>query len=149
MSNESLNFSKLFFQTLEETIENVPKETQEKLYHQCAVNCVNQYVLKEQQRQFEECNKNLDLQYKKYGKSEYFFADIIEAGHIYEIGYPRCLCSVVDEGFKCPKCHCECSRQSILYVLNTLMPEKQITVETMHTVLSGGNECRFRVTVES
>jgi len=118
------------------------------LYRPCAVGCVQNYVLKEQQRQFAECGGDLDLQYEKYGRSEFFFADIIERGRVYEIGYPRCLCPVVDAGLASATVHCECSRQSILYVLNTLLPEKKIQVEQMRTVLSGAQECRFRVTVE-
>lgn len=104
--------------------------------------------MKEQQRQFDECHGDLDLQYEKYGKSEYFFAEIMERGHVYEIGYPRCVCPVVEAGHHCPAGHCECSRQSVIYVLQTLMPEKEIHVEMIHTVLTGADECRFRVTVQ-
>ena len=147
MNNETDTFNQAFFQTLESGMEKLPQSVRETLYRPCAINCVKNYVLKEQQRQFEECNGNLDLQYEKYGKSEYFFADIIESGHVYEIGYPRCLCPMVESGLATSPVHCECSRQSILYVLHTLMPDKEIHVETMHTVLTGSDECRFRVVV--
>ena len=43
---------------------------------------------------------------------------------------------------------CECSRQSMIYVLENMMPEKHIEVEIIETVLSGGEKCRFRVSVE-
>lgn len=148
MGNETELFNRVFFETLESSIEKLPQDMREALYRPCAVNCVQNYVLKEQQRQFAECNGDMDLQYEKYGRSEYFFADIIERGHIYEIGYPRCLCPLIESGCKCPAGHCECSRQSILYVLQTLMPEKKIQVELLHTVLTGADEFRFRVTVQ-
>ena len=146
MDNEL--FNKAFYSELEKSIAALPQRLREEVYLPCAVNCVKSYVLKEQQRQFDECNHNLDLQYERYGRSEYFYADIIERGHIYEIGYPRCLCPMVESGFAGLPTHCECSRQSMLYVLNTLMPDRAITVETIHTVLTGATECRFRVTVE-
>lgn len=142
------SFSKSFYQTLENSIGELPQNVREQIYQPCAINCVKNYVLKEQQRQFNECNGNLDLQYERYGKSEYFFADIIERGHIYEIGYPRCLCTLVEANGITAPTHCECSRQSILYVLHTLLLDKKIQVDMMHTVLTGSNECRFRVTVE-
>jgi hypothetical protein len=148
MSNEMDSFNQTFFQALESSISELPASMREKLYRPCAINCVQNFVLKEQQRQFAECNSKLDLQYEKYGKSEYFFADIVERGHVYEIGYPKCLCPMVESGFATSPVHCECSRQSILYVLQTLMPDKEIHVEMMHTVLTGSAECRFRVTVE-
>ena len=53
----------------------------------------------------------------------------------------------VAAGFVETPAHCECSRQSILYVLRELLPGRRIRGETLRTVLSGGGECRFRVTV--
>lgn len=146
---ELKGFDKAFFETLERSIETLPQEERARIYRPCAVNCVESYVLNIQRQQFEECGGDLDTQYERYGRSPYFFADIIERGRVYEIGYPRCLCPLVEEGYACPAGHCECSRQSILHVLHTLLPEKNIRVELMHTVLTGDAECRFRVTVEA
>ena len=105
-------------------------------------------VLPIQMAQFRECGCDLDQQYKKYGNTPYFFADIIEPGHVYEIGYPKCFCPDVLYGGVKDSALCECSRQSILYVLNTLLPDKKITVEMMETVLTGAQRCRFKVVVE-
>lgn len=117
-------------------------------YRKEAVNCVDTYVLPEMKRQFEECGCSLDEQYKKYGDTEYFFANIIESGHVYEIGYPRCVCSKAQSEKDADSNFCECSRQSILYVYENLIPEKKVSVETIETALTGGSMCRFRVTVE-
>ncbi|MCK9159024.1 MAG: hypothetical protein M0P00_00825 [Bacteroidaceae bacterium] len=139
--------TKEFYQLLEKGIANLSMEERGKLYRPCAISCVRKYVLKEMQRQFDECGGNLDQQYTKYGRSEYFFADIIESGHVYEIGYPRCFCPMVEQGLVKSAVHCECSRQSILFVLQTLMPEKDILVTKRHTVLENAKECRFRVVI--
>ena len=88
-----------------------------RMYRPCAIGCVNDGVLKEMRRQFHECGDSLDAQYRKYGHSEYFFAEVIEPGRVYEMGYPRCFCPLVNAGFSTVPSHCECSRQSILYVL--------------------------------
>ncbi len=117
-------------------------------YREEALKCVNSYVLAEMKRQFEECNNSLDEQYKKYGATEYFFANIIEPGHIYEIGYPSCVCPKAQSEKDKDDNFCECSRQSILYVYEQLIPDKNITVETLETALAGGSKCRFRVVVE-
>lgn len=150
MDQQNEQFDKEFYQALENGIGQLPQALREELYRPCAENCVKRYVLAEQKRQFEECGKNLDLQYEKYGRSEYFFADIIEKGHIYEIGYPtqQCVCPMVASGMAASPVHCECSRQSMLCVLKTLLPEKTIRAELLHSVLTGAKECRFRVTVE-
>ena len=120
-----------FYRALEEAIGRLPAEVRASLYRPCA----------------EACGRDLDRQYAKYGRSPYFFADVIEPGRVYEMGYPRCLCPQVEAGFVTAPTHCECSRQSILCVLEELLPDRHIEVETLHTVLESGTECRFRVEV--
>lgn len=117
-------------------------------YREKAINCVKDTVLPIQMQQFQECGGSLDAQYEKYGDTDVFFGKIIEPGRVYEIGYPRCVCPDVLNGSVTDAAHCECSRQSVLYILENLLPEKKIQVEILETVLSGGERCRFRVTVE-
>lgn len=140
--------SKEYFNIMEKGIEKIPLEYREKIYRPCAINCVSGGVFEDNKKQFEECNKDIDLMWEKYPETEYYFRKIIEKGHIYEMGYPRCLCSFVGEGICNNPCHCECSRQSIIYILTKLMPDKKITVETIETVLGGAKQCRFRITIE-
>lgn len=146
--NGEVSRNATFYQTLEESIGRLPAEVRARLYRPCAEACVRDGVLVELRRQFEECGCDLDRQYAKYGRTSFFFADVIEPGRVYEMGYPRCLCPQVEAGFVAAPTHCECSRQSILYVLETLLPGREIEVETLETVLAGGTECRFRVTVK-
>ena len=146
-SKEAQSRNAVFYRMLEEAIGRLPAETRARLYRPCAEACVRDGVLVELRRQFEECGCDLDRQYAKYGRSPYFFADVVEPGRVYEMGYPRCLCPQVEAGFVSAPTHCECSRQSILYVLEELLPGREITVEALETVLDGGSECRFRVTV--
>ena len=117
-------------------------------YREKAVRCVRETVLPVQRAQFEECGRSLDAQYRKYGDTEGFFAKVLQPSHRYEVGYPKCVCPEVQRGDVTDPAHCECSRQSVLYILEQLLPEKRITVETVETVLSGGTCCRFLVTVE-
>ena len=116
-------------------------------YRSKAIKCIKDTAWPEMRRQFEECGCDLDAQYKKYGSSEYFFAHIIEPGHIYEIGYPRCVCPEALSGKTADSNFCECSRQGIIYVLQNLLPDKEVTVKTIGTVLGGADKCTFRVTV--
>lgn len=146
--NGEMSRNAMFYRTLEETIGRLPAEVRARLYRPCAEACVRNGVLVELRRQFEECGCDLDRQYAKYGRTPFFFADVIEPGRVYEMGYPRCLCPQVEAGFVAAPTHCECSRQSILYVLETLLPGRIIEVEPLETVLAGGSECRFRVIVK-
>lgn len=117
-------------------------------YREKAIDCVKDTVLPIQQAQFEKCGCNYDEMIMKCGVTESLFSRIIEPGHIYEVGYPKCVCGDVISGKVKDPAHCDCSRNSVLYILETLMPDKKITVETLHTVLSGAENCRFKVTVE-
>ena len=147
MENDNQQRVKSFYRILEEGVAKLPADVRGALYRPCAVDCVKDDVLRELRRQFEECGRDLDRQYTKYGRSEYFFADIIEPGRVYEVGYPPCLCPPVAAGVVDSPAHFECSRPSILYVMEELLPGKDIRVEELETVLSGGRECRFRIIV--
>lgn len=116
-------------------------------YREKAIACVKDTVLPVQRAQFEECGCDLDRQYEKYGDTEAFVARTVVPGRIYEVGYPRCVCQEALSGKAGGISHCECSRNSILYILQNLLPEKDIEVEILHTVLGGAGDCRFRVTV--
>jgi len=60
-------------------------------YKEKVIHCVKNTILPIQRAQFEECGCNLDKQYRKYGNTDTFFARIIEPGHTYEVGYPKCV----------------------------------------------------------
>ncbi len=116
-------------------------------YREKAINCVKDTALPVQMRLFQECKGDLHTYCQKYGATEFFFAKEIEAGHIYEMGYPKCVCPEALAGGK-DASFCECSRQSMIYVLENMMPQKHIEVEIIETVLSGAEKCRFQVTIE-
>ncbi len=82
--------------------------------------------MKQYQKQFDECNQDFDLLFSSDAGDEDFYRKIIEPGHIYETGYPRCICWQDDDG----KDKCECSRQAIIYLYSQLRPNREITVET-------------------
>ena len=67
-------------------------------YRDKAIHCVKDTILPMQKKQFEECGRCLDEQYKRYGNTEWLSAKTIEEGHVYEIGYPACVCPDVASG---------------------------------------------------
>ena len=52
---------------------------------------------------------------------------------------------IYSEGYNNPQ-QCECSRQSILYILSQLEPDSQFDVRIENTILRGGGRCTFRIT---
>ena len=109
---------------------------QDKYYEQ-AVTCVKDIVLPAQIKLYKSCGGDFD---KIYG------GKVIEAGHIYELGYEKCTCPKVQSGQVTDPEQCNCSRQSILYVLNCLEPNSIFEVEILETILRGAEHCRFQIT---
>ena len=116
-------------------------------YKTKAIHCIKDTAWPVQMQWFKECGYSLDNYCDKYGETEFFFAKIIEPGHIYEMGYPKCLCPEALSGKK-EASFCECSRQGMIYVLENMMPEKDIEVKIIETVLNGAEKCRFEVVVQ-
>lgn len=113
-------------------------------YIKCAMNCVGNDTLKQYKSQFEVCNKDFDLLFSSDTNDDDFYRKVIEPGHIYETGYPRCLCWVDSNNID----KCECSRQALLYLYSQLAPNKKITVETKQTIRLGAQNCVFHIRIE-
>lgn len=110
---------------------------------QCAIDCVGGDTLKQYQKQFDQCNKNFDMLFSIDTEDDDFYRKVIELGHIYETGYPKCICWKQESDGRC-----ECSRQALLFLYSQLLPNRNISVETVQTVRSGANDCVFRIIVE-
>ena len=39
----------------------------------------------------------------------------------------------------------ECSRQSMIYVFQTLVPDRKFKIECIETILSGSSRCCYRI----
>jgi hypothetical protein len=148
IKDENLNIARGYFNNIEDQIALLPEEQQAVVFKKCAINCVSNGVLPFLKARYDKCGGNLDLFFSEQHNSEYSFQRVIENGHIYEMGYPRCLCFMHDMGFAKSKIHCECSRQSILYVMHELFPEIVFKVEIIETVLGGSDKCTFKIIVD-
>ena len=113
-------------------------------YQTCAMECVGGGTLNLYREQFDRCGRDFDLLFSTDTGDNDFYRKVIEAGHIYETGYPRCICWKSDNG---PDT-CECSRQALLYLYSQLLPHRNITVETIQTVQKGAESCIFRIILD-
>ena len=120
-------------------------DTMKEKYYDEAVACVKDYVLPAQIELFQSCAGNLDKVYGEAMNGNGYFGKVIESGHIYELGYETCSCQKVLSGKVTDSEQCECSRQSILYILNCLEPDTRFEVEILETVLRGAEHCRFQI----
>ena len=115
-------------------------------YYDQAVACVKDRVLPAQLELYQSCNGDLDRVYGEAMNGGGYSGRVIEPGRVYELGYERCTCPKVLSGQIADPDQCNCSRQSILYILGHLEPGSDFEVEIMETVLHGAERCRFRIT---
>lgn len=117
-------------------------------YYEQAVACVKDFVLPAQRELYEKCGGNFDVVYAEAMNDEFYTGKVIEPGHVYELGYRSCTCQKVLSGQISNQEQCECSKQSILYILSQLEPDSSFEVEILESVLRGDEHCRFRITKE-
>ena len=117
-------------------------------YYNQAVDCAKAYVLPAQRELYEIAGKDFDVIYGSMMNNDMYFGSIIEPGHVYELGYHRCSCPKVLDGTCTSPEHCECTRQSILFIFNELAPDRKCEVEILSTILRGGDKCRFKIVLE-
>ena len=66
---------------------------------------------------------------------------------VYNLYFSECTCELHKRGYVSTPLLCECSRQSIIYVLHSLWPGKTFNVTICESVLRGSKHCKMRISV--
>ncbi|MDE5597850.1 MAG: hypothetical protein K2J04_08455, partial [Lachnospiraceae bacterium] len=90
---------------------------------------------------------NLDEYYRRLNVTGNVVGEVIISGKEYIISYPECGCDLHTSCGLASVSLCECSRQSILYIEQSVT-NKIITVERLKSVLANDKVCRFRIRFE-
>ena len=115
-------------------------------YREEAIACVKDNVLPIHQQIYAKYNGDFDRIYTEAYNSNSYTGKVLVPGKVYELSYLECSCTKVKCGARsCPE-QCECSRQSILYILSQLEPNSNFDVQIVNTILRGGDRCTFRIT---
>ena len=111
-----------------------------------AIECVKYSVLPMHKQIYDKCKGNFDRIYAEAYNNKSYTGKVIVPGKVYELSYLECSCPKVKCGMRsCPQ-QCECSRQSILYILSQLEPNSKFDVLIVNTILRGSDRCTFRIT---
>ena len=111
-----------------------------------AIECVKGNVLQMHKEIYAKYNGDFDRIYTEAYNNTSYLGRVIEPGKEYELSYLECTCPKVKSGLRSNPEQCECSRQSILFILSQLEPESQFDVRIENTILRGGDRCTFRIT---
>ena len=115
-------------------------------YREEAIECVKDHVLQIHKQIYAKYNGDFDRIYTEGYNNKSYTGRVIEPGKIYELSYLECTCPKVKCGLRNHPQQCECSRQSILYILSQLEPDSQFDVRIENTILRGSDRCTFRIT---
>ena len=115
-------------------------------YREEAIECVKDHVLPLHKQIYAKYDGNFDRIYSEGYNNKSYQGRVIEPGKVYELSYSECSCPKVKCGLRSNPEQCECSRQSILYILAQLEPDSQFDVRIENTILRGGDRCTFRIT---
>ena len=110
-----------------------------------AIECVKDYVLQVHKQIYAKYNGDFDRIYTEGYNSKSYQGRVIEPGKVYELSYQECSCPKVKCGLRSNPEQCECSRQSILFILSQLEPDSRFDVRIENTILRGGERCTFRI----
>ena len=115
-------------------------------YCEEAIECVKDSVLPIHQQIYAKYGGDFDRIYSEGYNSKSYQGRVIEPGKVYELSYLECSCPKVKCGLISNPEQCECSRQSILFILSQLEPDSGFDVQIENTILRGGDRCTFRIT---
>ena len=73
--------------------------------------------------------------------------ETVEKDAAYNLYFLECTCELHKRGYVSTPLLCECSRQSIIYVLHSLWPGKTFNVTICESVLRGSKHCKMRISV--
>lgn len=101
------------------------------------------------QELYEKANGDLDTFFFKADELPGVKSKIIEKGSIYYLCFMECTCMLHQQGYVSTPLLCECSKQSILYVLHSLWKDKKFSVSICESILRGFPHCKMRIETDN
>ena len=148
MNNEfDVQFFKSWIKGFEKGLDSLDEVNKICLLKECAKSCANTGVLEKHQKLYEAVNHNLDEYYRRLNETGDVTGEVIISGKEYMITYSECGCDLHTSCGLNSGSLCECSRQSILYVEQSVT-NRTIIVERLESVLAGDEVCKFRIRFE-
>ena len=129
----------------ENGLDEMDSDSRSSLLKHCAGHCADTGVLRAYQKLYQAVNGNRNEVYSRLSEIGGVRGEIVLPNKEYFIYFPECGCDLHTAGGVNTPNLCECSRQSIIYVGESVWKGSKIQVERVETVLSGAAECKFRI----
>jgi len=136
-----------WFKGFEKGIAKLTAEQREQFFSECGKNCVNGGTLSVYKKLNEDAKGDLDVFFQMANDLPGVKGEVVEKGRIYHLIFLACTCDLCKKGYITTPLLCECSRQSVIYSMQSLWEELKFNITLCHSILQGKRECKIRIEV--
>ena len=136
-----------WFKGFEKGIAKLTAEQREQFFSECGKNCVNGGTLSVYRKLYEDAKGDLDVFFQMANDLPGVKGEVVEKGRIYHLIFLACTCDLCKKGYITTPLLCECSRQSVIYSMQSLWKERNFNITLCHSILQGKMDCKIRIEV--
>ena len=134
-----------WFKGFEDGIAKLSEEQRETFFRECGRNCVQCGTLQVYKDLYEQAAGDLDRFFAIADEQPGVRCETVEKDAVYNLYFLECTCELHKRGYVSTPLLCECSRQSIIYVLQSLWKDRTFQVTICESILRGGRHCKMRI----
>ena len=136
-----------WFKGFEKGIARLSPEQRSAFFSECGKNCVDGGTLSIYKKLYEDAGGDMDVFFQLANGLPGVKGEVVEKGRIYYLTFLECTCHLCKKGYVTTPMLCECSRQSVLYSLQSLWKGRDFQVKLCHSILQGEPDCKMRIEV--
>ena len=136
-----------WFKGFEKGIARLSPEQRSAFFSECGKNCVDGGTLSIYRKLYEDAGGDMDVFFQLANGLPGVKGEVVEKGRIYYLTFLECTCHLCKKGYVTTPMLCECSRQSVLYSLQSLWKGRDFQVKLCHSILQGESNCKMRIEV--
>lgn len=136
-----------WFKGFEKGIARLSPEQRSAFFSECGKNCVDGGTLSIYRKLYEDAGGDMDVFFQLANGLPGVKGEVVEKGKVYYLTFLECTCHLCKKGYVTTPMLCECSRQSVLYSLQSLWKGRDFQVKLCHSILQGKPNCKMRIEV--
>ena len=136
-----------WFKGFEKGIARLSPEQRSAFFSECGKNCVDGGTLSIYRKLYEDAGGDMDVFFQLANGLPGVKGEVVEKGKVYYLTFLECTCHLCKKGYVTTPLLCECSRQSVLYSLQSLWKGRDFQVKLCQSILQGEPDCKMRIDV--
>ena len=136
-----------WFKGFEKGIAKLAAEQREQFFSECSKSCVNDGTLPIYRKLYEDVMGDMDVFFQMANELPGVKGEVVEKGRVYYLTFLECTCNLCKKGYVTTPLLCECSRQSVIYCMQSLWEKQKFNITLCHSILQGKRDCKIRIEV--